>query len=278
MAVKETFLDLYNCGHTVGTPGTQTKLHLHNHFELFLFIAGDVQYFVANKSYILEPGDLLLFNSNELHGPKFLSQATYERICLHISPHIIKHLSSETSNLLHCFLDRQDGEQNLIKLTAPLQTTFIETADKLCDLIAQDASFGKDLGIQVLYTQLLIMANQAFLAREKSKPASVISPLVKELIDYIETHLTEPLSLEHLENKLTMDRFALSKRFKKEIGTSIYQYIILRRVAEAKKLLQLGYNVSETCEKTGFNDYANFIRTFKKTTGYSPTNYLKQQT
>jgi AraC-like DNA-binding protein len=49
----------------------------------------------------------------------------------------------------------------------------------------------------------------------------------------------------------------------------------LKRIALAKQYLIEGYNVSESCELSGFNDYSNFIRTFKNITGYSPTNYLK---
>lgn len=276
MEIKETFNDIYQCSHSSLLPFEQKKLHLHNHFELFLFIKGDVQYFVANKSYLLESGDLLIFNSNELHGPKFLSNEIYERICVHISPHFIKELSSDSTNLLNCFLNRAHGENNLIKLEPPFYKQFKDKASSLCQLDLSDSHFGKDLEIQSLITQLLIMTNQAFLSMSSQKQASLISPLVSQIINYVDAHLKDELSLAILEKELNINRFHLNKTFKKEVGTSLYQYIILNRVAKAKKLLQQGFNVAETCEGSGFNDYANFIRTFKKTTGFSPTNYLKQ--
>ncbi|MBQ3028199.1 MAG: AraC family transcriptional regulator, partial [Lachnospiraceae bacterium] len=41
----------------------------------------------------------------------------------------------------------------------------------------------------------------------------------------------------------------------------------------AKALLQEGASVTEACYRSGFNDYANFIRSFKKVTGVSPGKY-----
>ena len=44
-------------------------------------------------------------------------------------------------------------------------------------------------------------------------------------------------------------------------------------ISEAKKLLNSGKSISEAAEESGFNDYANFMRTFKKVVGVSPKKY-----
>ncbi|WP_081743881.1 helix-turn-helix domain-containing protein [Eisenbergiella tayi] len=48
-----------------------------------------------------------------------------------------------------------------------------------------------------------------------------------------------------------------------------------KKTAAAKQLLAEGKTVTETCYLSGFNDYNNFIRTFKKITGTSPGQYQK---
>ena len=53
------------------------------------------------------------------------------------------------------------------------------------------------------------------------------------------------------------------------------RYILVRRVALAKSLLAQGYTVAETCHLSGFNDYSNFIRTFKKVTGATPGKFRR---
>ena len=61
--------------------------------------------------------------------------------------------------------------------------------------------------------------------------------------------------------------------FNRYCGTTVTKYIISKRITEAKKLLSNGKSVTETAFASGFNDYANFIRTFKKTVGVPPGKY-----
>lgn len=44
------------------------------------------------------------------------------------------------------------------------------------------------------------------------------------------------------------------------------QNILIKKVANAKRPLSEGKSVAETCELSDFNDYSNFIRTFKNIT------------
>lgn len=263
------------CHHSTSLPPGNSPLHLHNHYELFLFLAGDVRYFIEDNFYQLKRGDLLIFNSNELHGPQFLSNQVYERISIHIAPSVIKQLSSTSSNLLNCFLNRINGQNNLVRLSPTDLDNFVVIADKICDLDKKNF-FGKDVLINALTAQQLVTTNLVFIEGETAAIETTISPLIQETLQHIKSHLTDDLSLETLETVLSFDRYHLSKRFKKEIGSSIYQYILLKRISKAKELLFSGLSVSDTCSQAGFNDYANFIRTFKRTTGYSPTNFVKQ--
>ncbi|MEG2350978.1 MAG: AraC family transcriptional regulator, partial [Hungatella sp.] len=92
---------------------------------------------------------------------------------------------------------------------------------------------------------------------------------------YIDQHLSEALSLESISTACSLDKYYLSHLFKKETESTIFQYILVKRIAQAKELLSLGSSVTEACQQSGFNDYANFIRSFKKVTGYSPGHFKK---
>ena len=85
--------------------------------------------------------------------------------------------------------------------------------------------------------------------------------------------MTEHITLDILADKLSLNKFYLSHKFKEETDTTILQYLILARISKAKQLLSSGINVTEACYNTGFNDYSNFITTFKKITGYTPKKY-----
>lgn len=53
----------------------------------------------------------------------------------------------------------------------------------------------------------------------------------------------------------------------------VTKYIVSKRITEAKKLLATEKSVTDTAFMCGFNDYANFIRTFKKAVGVPPGKY-----
>ena len=62
----------------------------------------------------------------------------------------------------------------------------------------------------------------------------------------------------------------ITRLFKEETGLTLKNYITARKIAEAKKHLFLGESVKNACFLSGFKNYSNFIRTFKKYEGYPP--------
>jgi AraC-like DNA-binding protein len=56
-------------------------------------------------------------------------------------------------------------------------------------------------------------------------------------------------------------------------GTTINKYITARRISIAKSLLSNGANINDVYIDCGFNDYSNFLKSFKKAVGVSPKKY-----
>ena len=79
--------------------------------------------------------------------------------------------------------------------------------------------------------------------------------------------------LKNIANSLDMSEGYLCRIFKKNLGTTVTKYIAGKRISEAKKLLKNGHSVSDTAMLCGYHDYANFIRSFKKSVGVSPGKY-----
>lgn len=72
-----------------------------------------------------------------------------------------------------------------------------------------------------------------------------------------------------------MNRYALMHKFKQETGSTIYDYVIKKRLAMAKILIRKGMPISQIYQECGFNDYSSFERAFKKNIGISPREYSK---
>ena len=88
-------------GHmTTEQPNHDYCFHLHNRFEIYFFISGNVNYFIEKSVHRLLYGDLLIMNSNEIHKPSIQPDKPYTRIVIHFRPEIASFLSHDGYNLL----------------------------------------------------------------------------------------------------------------------------------------------------------------------------------
>ena len=96
--------------------------------------------------------------------------------------------------------------------------------------------------------------------------------LIFEIIQYIDTHIRNKLSLSELSTELHFSTYYLCHSFKKYTNISLKKYILDKKMELAKQLLPL-YSVTEVSEKIGFNTYSSFFRVFKKQFGVSPSDF-----
>ncbi|MDO6762830.1 helix-turn-helix domain-containing protein [Agarivorans sp. 1_MG-2023] len=92
--------------------------------------------------------------------------------------------------------------------------------------------------------------------------------------DYIEAHLAENISLNHLAQLVDLSDYHFARMFKQSSGLSPHQYLSTRRVARAKRLLlNEELSLAEIAYQVGFSSQAHFSARFKQLTGLSPKAY-----
>ena len=244
---------------------------MHNEFEVFFFLRGEVNYIVEQRVYALKPGDILVFNSTEFHYPTFRANAEFERVVLHFDPAVAQQVSTPRTPLLRCFLSRPQGEKNLVQLPAKERERALALALQI-EKKSQSAREGDDVLAAAHLAELLVLLLRA---PQRVSRASRVSGYVQQALGYIGANLPQPISLADVAQALSVDRFYLDKTFKRETGTTVYNYILLKRLNLARVLLTQGCRVGEAAAGAGFNDYSNFIRTFKKYTGVTPAAFAR---
>ena len=102
------------------------------------------------------------------------------------------------------------------------------------------------------------------------------SGLVRDVLNFVDFHYMEPLSLENLAQQYSVNKNYLSTRFSKEVKMTLTDYINLTRVRRSLKLLSTtALSMQEIAERCGFTDANYFTRTFKKIHGTTPNEYRK---
>lgn len=269
----DKFKDPVNCQHTTALQAGNTDFHMHDGYELYYLVDGEISYFVEQSCYHMQGGDMILFNNQEIHKATNLQDTPFTRMVIHLTPPFIRQLCTNQTNLLTCFQNRKPGKHNLSTMPALEQLTFQQLFLELHSLL-QSRSFGDDLLSMTCLIQILVMVNREF-DKAPHTAADSFPHKVQPIMNYIDDHLSDPLSLEGIAHNLCMDKYYLSHVFKQETESSIFQYVLVKRVALAKELLSQGHTVTETCQMAGFNDYSNFIRSFKKISGYTPGQFRK---
>lgn len=98
------------------------------------------------------------------------------------------------------------------------------------------------------------------------------------VIDYMEAHLAENLSVNDLAQLAGVSKFHFNRLFKQTTHATPYQFFLRRRLERAKQLLDYGrLTISQVSHRLGFNDQSHFSKQFKNTYGITPGRYLKQR-
>ena len=101
-----------------------------------------------------------------------------------------------------------------------------------------------------------------------------LHPLVSKIVRYLHENMSQKITLADIGQHTFFSPVYCDTVFKQEMGRSIIDYLLEKRIDEAKKLLIEGtVPLRQIAEAVGFPDYNYFARTFKKRTGYTPIQY-----
>ncbi|MCD9026121.1 response regulator transcription factor [Cohnella silvisoli] len=93
-----------------------------------------------------------------------------------------------------------------------------------------------------------------------------------KIVDYIDAHYKEEVSLQSISEKLDLNLSYISQLFRKESSNTFLQYLTKKRMACASELLKsTTMSIQEIAEHVGYSDYFHFAKLFKKSTGQTAT-------
>lgn len=98
-------------------------------------------------------------------------------------------------------------------------------------------------------------------------------------INYIELNLSKIICLNAVAREACLSKFHFCRAFKRYIGMTPLQYVAYLRIEMAKEFLQQPeVAITHVAIRVGINDPSNFIKTFRKFTGMSPSEYRNLHT
>ena len=251
------------------------EVHHHDFYEVYYLLSGEVEYWVDGRIIRMQKGDLLLINPMELHRPVVEAGGqVYERIVLWINKEFLETLHSDRMDLSRCFDTSHPHHTHLIR--PPVSERSVLTA-RMGEMVREFYSreLGGYLSAYGLFVQFMVqlnrMAQRENLQQEETQH---LSGLVENVLAYIGDNLGQPMTLESIAAQFYVSKYYLSHAFSREVGVSVYRYIMLRRLLMARQLLTAGESAGQVCRNCGFSDYTSFYRAFKSEYGISPREFV----
>ena len=112
--------------------------------------------------------------------------------------------------------------------------------------------------------------------RKSTDKYAVNDKYILQTIDYIKKNYTQTISVTDIIRLVPLSRRVLEKRFKKEMGISIYQFILNYKMEQfSQSIIKTNRPLVDLAMESGFDYYKNITRTFKKYKGTTPLQYRK---
>lgn len=251
--------------------------HFHNEYELLFVIKGVGTSFVADSIEQFRSGDLVLLGSNLPHfwkSDEKKDQSEVEYIVIQFSNDFFKEAISEYPEF-HLIRELLERSLRGIRFCPDFSE---EIKRKLISLTRRKGFERTILLLKIL--QILAKTNQyRLLAGEmyQTENHDFTSDRLVKVMHYLNSSYLKKIELEKVAGIANLHPSAFCRFFKQKSGKSLSSFVNDMRISYACRLLIEGKtSVSQICFESGFNNLSNFNRTFKKHTGFSPSNYFKE--
>lgn len=210
------------------------------------------------KTYTLNVGDGAFINCMDYHLYKAMG-THWDTLIFHLNgPLLLAYHAQYMLNETALFHEEADGQ--LQKLLEKL--LYIYSVPHLY----------RDWQASTCIDNLL---NHLLLANAPSDSGKTNVPEnIRYLLKYMENNYTQHMSLDYLADFACMNKYYLSKEFKKYTGFSPNDYLISLRINQAKELLKsTTLPAAKIAHEVGIHDINNFTNLFKKKTGMTPIQF-----
>ena len=250
--------------------------HWHEEAELSLITKGSCIYQIDLVEYEVNEGDLLfipplLLHSIRLNGTDDFCSETY---VFHVNFLGGNATDICSTRYLTPMINHELTLPYHISSTHPVHHSLHECFIKMASLYTEQ-TFGYEIALNSVLLQALFLLLQY--STTESATISASSDKLKNVLDYIDLHYAEPLTISELAELCYFSEYHFMRFFKKHMNMTCIQYINNVRLEKAVELFEHGEtSILEVSLSVGFHNLSYFHRAFKAKYHMTPLSFIKR--
>lgn len=252
--------------------------HYHDHFEIYFQLSGERHYFIRDRVYNVQQGNIILINSGELHKTTGAGTKNFSRILLGFRKEFLDGIIAAaddidlflgfTRNI--CLIPLTLNNQEHIK-----QILFAMLKEN------QARTYGYSARIKANMLELLIFISR-YAKDYKADDMlfyNVLHKKISQILQYINNSYANKLTLSDITASFDISSYYFCRVFKTITGFTFIEYVNAVRIKQAQELLaKTDLSIIEIAQKVGFESSTHFGRVFLKIVNVSPSKYRKNYT
>ena len=241
------------------------NMHHHSSYELYYLVKGSREYFIEDRFFTVEEGDLVIIPKEVFHrtegdgGLRFL---------VHFS---------------ESFLGKYFTDATLQPLVTSLPFVFRgdrhQQAQLLHCLIRMEAVFEKSTSNrEAVFAGYLHQLLFAVVNEENTYiPSDHADVRITGIVQYINENYNTVSDIDEIAQRFYISKYHLCRLFKKKLGIPLVAYLNTVKIHHACSMIREGDDkLTEVAMQCGFNSSSYFCKVFKKELGVSPAEYRLQ--
>jgi AraC-like DNA-binding protein len=253
-----TQLDAHFVGHVF-------ERHSHDTFSIGVTTGGVQRFDCRGARHDSVPGDVVLFNPDEMHDGRAGADGGFRYTMLYVAPAALDDMLRGAADGAHC------GHMRAPHVHDPA------LARALLAAIASLAQPGETLRAQALLARALrqVMSRHGDMPPPRVHASAALQRL-NAVREFIDAHAGEDLRIETLAALAGLSRSHLTRAFSRAFGVAPHGHLNAVRLRRAQQALLQGQSIIDAAAASGFVDQSHFTRRFKGAFGVPPGAWLTQ--
>ncbi|MBE6761354.1 MAG: helix-turn-helix domain-containing protein [Ruminococcaceae bacterium] len=263
-------------------------IHNHDYIEIAVIVDGVGVHKINNVEIVVKKGEVCIINTESIHQFSPLeddSSQSLSILFITIYPEFLYDMGFEPTllnNIINMLLFKFYYVQNN-KYSFILSNEELEHTVYLSTKMIEELHSNKNCNIYLLKMYLSIILIEFSRHYEKLVKATpqinnYHFALVKNVINYLNLHYFENITLKELSDYCHISSRHLSRIFKEATNFSIFEYLQKVRIEKACLLLKTtDRKITDIVNLVGFTDYRYFNKIFKNYTGMTPRKYANRK-